>query len=338
MATKNRQQTTALTAELQNNPAAFEFFQAVRLLLQDSNKSLEKTVSFEASPSLKFPTGDVIEVKPNDAEAKTDWKMTVAFMSLIGSHGMLPPHYTEKVVKQIHNKDKGLLDFLNLLQQRSISLFYQAWEQHHFYAAYERTQNTQQIDDFSKMLYSMTGIGAKSCREHLPTKPENIAYYSGFFANNARSATNLNGLLQSYFGIKVIIQELVGEWLNLGAANCTSLKPDYATSNNRLGVDTCAGTRVWHCGHKFRIKLGPVSHSQLTKLLPNGSWFKTLTDLVSLYVGMEFNFDIQLIVAAKDIKTPQLTRRSPPKLGWNSWLCSSPPTMDKDDIILQRGL
>ncbi len=338
MATENRQQTTAITAELQQHPAKFEFFQAVRLLLRDSKKTIEDTIRFETSPSLKFPTNDVTEVKPDTSPGKTDWQMTSAFMSLIGSHGLLPPHYTEQVIKQVHKKDKGMLDFLNLLQQRSIGLFYEAWEKHHFYAGYERLRQSKKIDDFSKMLYVMTGIGSKATRNNLPTKPENIAYYSGFFSKNARSAANLNGLITSYFGVKVNVEELVGEWLNLGAANCTSLQPDYLASNNRLGIDTCAGTRVWHCGHKIRIKLGPLSQQQLTKFLPGGSWYKTLTDLVSLFIGLEFSFDIQLIVAAKDIKEPKLTKRSPPKLGWNSWLCSSPPTMDKDDIILQRGL
>lgn len=337
MATANRQQTTALVNELEQNPAAFEFFQAVRLLLQDSDKPLEQTIKFKGTASLKFPAGDVEKITASDTNA--DWDMTVSFMSLLGSHGILPPHYTERVLKQIQLKDHALLDFINLLQQRSIGLFYQAWEKYHFYAAYEHAQNQKQTDAFSKMLYSISGFGSKSAQKQFPAKIDNVGFYSGFFANSVRSSANLQALVQSFFEVETNVKELEGEWLDLGVENCTRLSSAQFTTanNNRLGVNSCAGTKIWHCGHKVRIKLGPLNHSQFSNFLPNGKWFNTLQQLISLYIGLEFNFDIQLVLAAKYIKPAQLQKRAPLKLGWNSWLCQAAPKQDKNDIILHRG-
>lgn len=339
MATKNRKQTTALAAKIQKNPAAFDFFQAVRLLLHESKKPLAQTLEFKTSSSFKFPKGDIEKLQPATTDSKADYEMLVTFMSLVGSNGILPPHYTEQLLKQLQQKESGLRDFFDLLQQRSIALFYKAWEKHHFYVAYEHAKQQKQADDFSKLLYSLAGLGTKTMQQHLPINPDHIAFYAGYFASNVHSATNLKDLLSSFFKIAVTIKELQGEWLYLNPANCTRIsQPHYLTNhNNRLGIDTSVGTRVWYCGHKFRVKLGPLNQAQLDRFLPNGDWFGVLQQLISLYVGLEFDFELQLILAAKYIKAPQLKKRDAPKLGWNSWLCSKPAQENKDDIILHKG-
>jgi type VI secretion system protein ImpH len=330
MATTNRQQTTAIAEKLWADPTAYDFFQAVRMLTP-------KNIQFVGSHSFAFPKGDIESLRPNKTRDK--WTMAITFLSLIGSHGQLPSHYTEQLLKQLQQKDTALRDFLNLLQQRSVELFYKAWEKHHFYVGYEHAKQQQTTDAFSQTLYSLAGLGTKAMQQKLPTTPENIAFYSGFFANTIRCAANLRAMLTSFFQIQVKIQELQGEWLSLNSKDCTKLgKPSYLGNfNNRLGIDTSAGTRVWHCNNKFRIQLGPLSKGQLNNFLPNGSWFAVLQKLVSLYVGMEFNFDVQLTLDARYIKATQFKKTSPLKLGWNSWLCSTPATTDRNDIILTTG-
>src|SRR5262249_14423675 len=87
---------------LYEEPYAFDFFQAVRLLRQLTPeraavglaaKPRTEAVRFRAFLSLNFPPSPIYELdKPRAADAPP--LMTVAFLGLYGPSGMMPRHYT----------------------------------------------------------------------------------------------------------------------------------------------------------------------------------------------------------------------------------------------------
>ena len=66
--------------------------------------------------------------------------MTVTFMGLAGTGGVLPGHYTQLLIDRVREKDFGLRDFLDLFNHRLIAQFYRAWEKCHFFVGYESSQ------------------------------------------------------------------------------------------------------------------------------------------------------------------------------------------------------
>jgi type VI secretion system protein ImpH len=339
MVTAHGQQAPDIINKLIANPQNFEFFQAIRLLLNYTKLPIEKAVQIKVSPSLQFPNSDIYSLTPAINAGQQTWEMIITFMGLTGSHGILPTHYTELLSQQIREKNSGVRDFFDMLQKRSLNLYYQAWEKRHFYAGYEFAQNhPKQPDDFSQNLYSLSGFGIKNMRDWLPLASENLAFYSGFFINEIRTADNLKMMLTNCFKAPIIIEEFHGKWLELPAENCSCLPASrqYSGCNNSLGIDTAAGTKVWNCSQKIRIKIGPLNREQFNKFLPDGSDYITAQKLIRSYLSAEFNFDLQLILAANQIKLLKLTKKAAPKLGWNSWLCSKPATENKDDVILMN--
>jgi type VI secretion system protein ImpH len=344
MATAHRQQNLDIINKLVAHPQKFDFFQAVRLLLRSTKQPIEKAVQIKVSPSLQFPDSEIYSLKQSISEGKQSWEVIITFMGLTGSQGVLPTHYTELLLEQIREKNLGVRDFFDMLQKRSLNLFYQAWEKRHFYVGYEFAQNQPQnqlgqTDNFSQTLYSLGGLGIKSMRDWLPLASENLAFYSGFFANEIRTADSLESMLKNCFQTPIKIEEFQGKWLAIPPESYTRLLTgsEYSSCNNRLGIDSAAGTKVWNCSQKIRVKIGPLNRKQFNDFLPNGDNYAIAQKLIYSYLGMEFNFDLQLILAANQIKLLKLTKKTAPQLGWNSWLCSKPATEDKDDIILSSN-
>ena len=71
--------------------------------------------------------------------------------------------------------------------------------------------------------------------------------------------------------------------------------------------------------------------------LPNGTGHQPLKSIIRFIVGLEFDFDVQLILKAKEVPSCILTTRAKrrPQLGWTSWLKTKPFEQDDEQVILQ---
>ena len=156
------------------------------------------------------------------------------------------------------------------------------------------------------------------------------------------TAIGLQILLSDYFGIGVIVEELTGQWLTFNPTTPTHLGPD---GQGRLGRNTIAGDRVWDVASRFRIVLGPLSYDDFVEFLPDAipvparKGFFLLSQLVRLYVGAEFDFDVQLCLLGTEIP-PCYMKEAPGeslglRLGWNTWLPFNEPPDAVDDVCLE---
>jgi type VI secretion system protein ImpH len=130
----------------------------------------------------------------------------------------------------------------------------------------------------------------------------------------------------------VRLEQFTGQWLRLDDENLSRL----GSANSRLGVDTLAGSRVWDYQSKFRLQLGPLALQEFVEFLPNGTAFKPAAQFTRLLAGMEFDFDVQLVLKAEEVPGCVLTTRARrrPMLGWTTWLKTEEFAADDSQVIL----
>lgn len=350
MASESRTTGSTLKDRLFAESYRFRFFQAVRLLEklrpkqgdgearpdpanrdamgvgQDANPD-EEVVRFRAHPSLEFPPSPVYEITgQEDGPAE----MVVAFMGLTGPLGVLPRHYTELVIEGKREKEPALSAFLDMFNHRLISLFYRAWEKYRLEVAFEKGER----DHFSRYLMSLIGLGTPGLQNRLSLNDKALLPYTGMIAQQPRSVCALESLLQNFFGLCIEIQQFGGQWFKLDESSRSTL--GQKGRNNRLGVSTVIGEKVWDRQAKFTVRIGAMGYAKFVDFLPQGKAYRAANELVRLFAGQEFDFALQLVLKKEEVPECQLggDEQSAPKLGWSTWLMSQPPDRDVDDVLL----
>lgn len=328
-----------LKTELFDEPYRFEFFQAVRLLekIYPDKKAVgqeamphEEMVRFRSRVSFDFPASEIQKIEESFDELNDEKKleMYVNFMGMVGMNGVMPLPYTELVISRARYKDTAMWSFLDIFSHRMISMFFRAWEKYRFPVGYERGQ-----DKFTSYLFDFVGLGTNGLRGRMSLEDESLLPYSGLIAQKPHSSNALENILSDYFGVKAKVLQFFGQWLDLDKESYTKL----GSANSDLSRSAIIGTRIWDQQSKFRIVIGAMSFKQFQAFLPNGSAHEALKSIVRFMTGIEFDFDLRLVLEADDVPSCILTTRAKrrPMLGWSSWLKTEPFAEDDDQVILQ---
>jgi len=329
----------SVKTEIFDDPTRFEFFQAVRVFekIFPDRKAVgresvptNEVLRFRSRMALDFPASEVHEIVELEDELTGEQKteMFVNFMGMAGVSGVLPVHYTELIMDRIRYRDTAMWAFLDIFTHRSVSMFFRAWEKYRFPVAYERGN-----DDFTAFLFDFVGQGTAGLRGRMGLEDESLLPYSGLIAQKPHSTKALENILSDYFGVPAKIEQFFGQWLKLYDEDITKL----GKANSALGVSAIIGTRVWDQQSKFRVRLGALTFRQFQDFLPNGPANKALHSIVSFMTGIEFDFDVQLVLKAKEVPGTVMTTRAirKPMLGWTSWLKSKPFKQDDDQVVLE---
>lgn len=330
----------AFLRALQEQPHAFDFYQALRRLecayrqwprLGTAARPAEEPVRFGQALSLTAAPATLSHFEP--ARGARPAHLYNYFFGVLGPNGPLPLHLTEYAKQRAHlSNDRSLVAFLDLFHHRMLSLFYRA----HSGADPVTQHDRPQADRFAAYVASIVGLGLPSLRERDAISDNTKLYYAGLFAPHTKNAEGLRALLEDYFEVKVQIEQFVGEWVPLPAAQAWRLgqAPKRASPlMGRLASSALVGTRVWLRQHRFRIALGPLRHDQFQSLLPGTPGFMRVTALVRSYIGDELKWDMRLTVADEAIRPAQLG--SGAQLGRTSWLVASKHSKKKwEDLIV----
>src|SRR5205807_5371707 len=110
--------------------------------------------------------------------------------------------------------------------------------------------------------------------------------------------------------------------------------------NNALGLNVVAGERVWDVVSSFRVRIGPLDLSTYQELMPDRSprprrkTFFLLCQVIRLFVGPEFDFEIQLGLKGAQVPECELVEGARdvlgPRLGWNTWITDGPMDFAED--------
>ncbi len=339
MAAKSGIADHPLSFLLFNEPYRFSFFQAVRLLeriyparqpVGGNGPVSQEVARFAVRPSLEFPPSEIYDLtRKVDEEQMVPPRMVVAFMGLTGPSGVLPNPYTELVAERVRYKDTALRDFLDLFNHRMISLFYRAWEKYYFPIAYERARE----NPFIHYLFDVIGMGTGGVRGRMGVQDEALLLYGGLIGQHPHSASALEAILGDHFEVPVKTEQFSGQWLDIDEDSLSRL----GKTNSELGVNTIIGTRFWDRQSRFRVKFGPLTFRQFRTFIPNGSAFLPAGQLTRFLAGLEFDFDIQLILNAQEVPVCQIVSREEEAqmLGWTTWLKTQPFRADDPQLVLQ---
>lgn len=356
MSSPSWQKNTSVTQDLTANTSAYSFIQTVRLLerscfygLQPESDSKNimpvarfvppetEAIRFHSQQKLEFHSSDIATVKKDKSK---QWQVLVNLMGLTGATGVLPYHYTEMILQRLKMKDKSLLAFLDLFNHRTISLFYQASVKYRLPIEYERkrltTKQNPEKDTHTKVLLSLIGLGTKHLDNRLYTNDESLLFYSGLLSQNVKTSTNLKQILQRHFSIPVQIKEFVGQWQPLIDDVRTRLtsRAHPKGQNASLSRSAILGKKGWYAQGKIRIILGPLDKSQQQHFAPGTPALKALNEIVRLYAGLECNYDFIIRVKRSDIPNKvELSKKSPPIVGWNTWLPKSGQQKEKSSTV-----
>jgi type VI secretion system protein ImpH len=304
----------------------FGFFQAVRLLARLYGQRMPvgaaalpgtEIVRFRARQSLEFPASEVHSI---ELDGGGPVHMTVAFMGLTGSKGVLPAYYSDLVIEQQIRGDGALADFLDVFNHRLVSLFYRAWEKHHFTIGYERAQREGALDNFTSYLFALIGMGTGGLEQRLQVPDRALLHYAGLIAQRPHSASALAGLLRDYFDVPVEVDQFRGRWYALEDRELSYL--DVEGVHNQLGVGAIAGDAVWTQQAVFRVRLGPLPYRRFREFLPDGEGFRKAVDLTRYFVDRALEFELQPVLISTEVPWLCLTddQLDSPRLGWSTWL------------------
>jgi type VI secretion system protein ImpH len=328
----------------------------------------QEVCRFRGRITLEMPASALYEMLPGPPGRAPE--LVCNFLSLAGaSPAPLPDHYAVFILDRMRRRDYTLRDFLDLFHHRLISLFYRAWEKYQCCIRYELAaiQGRQQraagperwrwfvleergrLDAPGQMLLDLIGLGVPALRyrtrERRRLEPrrqiadDTLRFYAGLFAQRHRSAIGLERLLEDYFGVPVQVVQFCGQWLLLEEEHQTSLgggrRAAVGQDGGGLGRGAVAGSRVWERQSKFRLRIGPLSYAQFRTFVPSGPAFKPLVHLTRLYVGQEFDFDVQLVLRGPEVPgcvLPQAPAGSV-RLGWDAWVHNAPFSTDVADAV-----
>jgi type VI secretion system protein ImpH len=322
----------ALFEALAREPWAFDFFQALRRIeglhadqprLGKAVRPGDEPVRLSQEASVAFAPSTLSAFERDDARPP---RLEQRFFGLLGPNGPLPLHLTEYVRERVRlHRDHTLARFLDLFHHRMALLFYRAWAE-----ARPTVQHDRQDDDrFAIYVGSLAGHGTPAVRGRDAVADDAKGFFVGHLARHARNAEGLEAILDGFFGVPAHVEQFVLGWLVLPPDQRTSLGGERRTSGV-LGVGAVVGNRVRDVQSRMRIVLGPVDYERFGDFLPGGRSLPALVDWVRNYVGVEFDWDLQLVLARDEVPAVRLGREG--QLGWTAWLGTRPWPSDAGDV------
>lgn len=329
--------TNGLRKQLAENPTAFEFFQAVRLLgrlsahrrtVGDFVDPAEEEIRFSVPASIAFPASEIQEVNP---QPDGPLRVAVNFMGLTGPLGVLPYHYTLSVADRLRERDRTLRDFLDIFHHRIISLFYRGWEKFRFPVAYERHER----DPITRHVADLVGVDTRAAAERPAFRPEALLFYAGLLLPQQRSALALEQMIEDFFDVPVEIEQFVGGWYTPAQESQCVLSDDERAAG-RLGIGALVGDAIFDRQVKVRVRIGPLERGRYREFLPGGAAHRALMQLTQFFGGEAFEFELQLVLAREQVPGCVLGSDEGEglPLGWNTWIRTAPFTRDPNDTLL----
>lgn len=253
-------------------------------------------VRFKASVSFSKPATAIKKIEISDTKEYGFLQpvLWVNFLGLAGIQGTLPMIYTERVFRNIRDKDNAFASFLDIFNHRILSLFYETNKSIPGY------QNISSQDSaIGKILISFGGIVPKQependNNESLKDKNETneiknlfhyLMTYRNLFWKKVRSAANLKQIIANFFETRAEIEEFLYQPIKLPTADITRIGNQKGNLNT-LGKDAIVGDVIWKQNKKIKITLYDLSYDEYEKFNPHqdGPNFRHLERLAKCYV------------------------------------------------------
>jgi type VI secretion system protein ImpH len=305
--------------ELMAEPWRFDLFNVLRRFERDHPQKPrigdaatlgDEFVVVSQNPYMEFPASTL---EGATKEASGRMRLMARFLGMFGPQGALPLTTTEESYLWLLERDDAFPRFVDIFQRRFLALFFRAWADPRPIAQNDRPDG----DRFRTYIGSMIGVGSPPYRNVDTISDFAKMEFAGLLAPKAKSASRLRSLIAGLFGVQVEIDEFVGSWLSFDKQECTQL----GANQSRLGSDCILGSSVFSVSDKIRIRVFVKDIVQYERFLPGPDLARQIGDAVFLYLGEEFDWDMELAIPAGEITPVRLGQGA--KLGWTSWMAPS---------------
>ncbi|MGU7768712.1 type VI secretion system baseplate subunit TssG [Burkholderia sp. MR1-5-21] len=329
----------AFWACLRAAPHGYDLFQALRWLdalspghapLGHAARPRDEPVRLGQAPSLAFAAAMLAGVKDGGALPH----VTIHGFGLFGPNGPLPTHLTDFAYERAtQHDDPTFAAFADLFHHRLILLFYRAWADAQPTVSLDRPARAR-FDGYVASLIGRTASASASGSASPSTStststsaddrlsgpvdalaPHARLFHAGHLVRHTRNPEGLAQILRRHFGVAVRIVEHVPQWVTIKRAQRCAIRA--ARPTLPLG-GVVLGIAVRDAQSRFRIVLGPLSLDAYRRFLPGGVHARQLEQWVREYVGIEFDWDVQLELAHDAV--PTLALGSPHGIGRAAWL------------------
>jgi type VI secretion system protein ImpH len=318
-----------LIASLLAEPQRFDFVQAVRLLLLalgergiPERRALARHVRFANSLALSFPPSQLEAAAPDG----DGYRLTPSFMGLLGAHGALPLHVTERLLALPPDDPAAAASraFLDMFSTRMVALWYRAWQTYrveHLVAG--------PVDAYLPLLLALAGVPAGDRFAQEGVADTALAAFAGLLRRRPMSGAVLARVLSGHFGVAVRVQEGIGHWDRLAPGEQSVLG-----AGAELGRRALLGARSWRPDLRVRVRIGPLDRARYDHFLPGAPGARALRTLLGLFAVPTLAYDVVLVLRRADLEPVQLgdTGR---RLGLDSYLLSAPAAADRGDLCYE---
>lgn len=332
MAAEDRGAPPALKNEIMTYARRFSFIQAMRLMLvmarseqsgiEDAERStvalLRRTVRTRPLLSLDFPATDIVSVEetdPDNGQGLSNgihYLITATFLGLYGSSSPLPSYYTEDLLSEAMDDMSVTRDFIDIINAPLYPLLYQCWSKYRLGVKILEEEDPRTLE----RLYCLLGFGDETARR-VCENCYGLLRYIGLFSQNPRSAVGLKSLLSDALDEnQMAVIPCVARRARIPSDQLCRL----GGSANRLGNDAYAGDRIKDRMGKFRVRIGPLDWAGFHKWLPDTPRFARMSHLIRLYIDQPLEWDMELVISAKEAQTSCLGDSDGSRLGWDTWL------------------
>lgn len=302
-----------LTRELCDNGAAYEFFQAVRLLSRVDRAAapsarLDK-LRIRPVLSLDYPGADIDAITPRTGGG---YDITTTFMGLYGVSSPMPAFVTEDLLDEEWDDESASRDFLDIIHYHLYPLLYGAWLKYRF------AQNAVERGDDSywDLALSLFGLGTPEVRQGVDDVYALIPYI-GLFTQQPKSLAGLTVLLKNLLAAEQLdiepcvlraVKIPADQRLCLGVSHCT------------VGNNAVIGERAEDRTGKIVIRIGGLNAETLQRFINDNGTLARMRWLIGFYLNQPLEYDIVLSVPAEALHPAVLGERRWGSLGRDTWL------------------
>lgn len=304
------------TQDLLAEPWRHDFFATLRRFerafpqkprIGDAATRRDEFLSLGQDPFMEFPASTIGR---SDRDAAGRVRVYAKFLGMLGPQGALPLATTEEAHAWQLARDEAFPRFLDLFNHRFQQFFFRAWADARPIAQRDRPER----DRFIAYIGSAIGIGSRPFLDRDSIPDEEKMAYAGLLAPQAKSASRLRGFLAGLFKVEVEVEQFIGMRLVFDPADRTCLGTRHAT----LGSDALVGASVYSVDDKFRVRLIAATMEQYERFLPEGDRCLPLADAVFLYLGEQFEWDVELALPVGEVRPVRLGSFG--RLGWTTWM------------------
>lgn len=322
MASPGRRTPIAVGERLRAEPQAFELLQALMLLEREQPQATPLGQGIDPRREAVRLCGPLTPLFAASQVARLEFPeqaqpiLSTPVFGLGGPDGPLPYAYQEWLQQRARLKDHGPAEFLDLFQHRLLSLLYQILRKYRVATGFVPPAESPVQDQ----LRALTGLLPRPLQDRQVIPDELIFARTALFAGARRSLAGFETIVRHHFKVTVRLEQFQGAWREIPAASRSCLgRPG---CNMQLGRNAVAGKRVWDEHAGIRIVLGPLNAQRYPAFLPDGAAHSQLAALAAFYFGPDLDCSLRLLIS--ETSGVILSRQTPHRATWNSWLERQP--------------